>query len=88
MHNPQKIISGIRKRELKKKKEWSQNLFFKTLLKKNSKIKSQKLKMFESWELKLKKAENALTFSTLIFEQYASNLNYDNKIIESFNWEK
>ena len=41
--------------------------------------------MFEGWELKLRKAENALTFSTLIFKQYANNLNYENKIIESFN---
>ena len=41
--------------------------------------------MFESWELKLRKAENALTFSTLIFKQYANNSNYENKIIESSN---
>ena len=41
--------------------------------------------MFEGWELKLRKTENALTFSTLIYKQYANNLNYENKIIESFN---
>ena len=35
--------------------------------------------------MNLRKAENALTCLTLIFKQHASNLNYENKTIESFN---
>ena len=62
MHNPEKLISGIRKGELKKKNDYK--ICFCFFLFYNERIKVDN---DESWELKLGMQR--------IFKQYANNLN-------------